>query len=366
MTGEISQEEHDADGIARQISGDNFSSWYRERQAVENIRDGHPYFNGPGAVGPPHKHSPSKLLQCHRKSYYQHTNAPKESSGNADGIFWFGTKFEENIAVPYLQSLVADDPNRVVRNSMWIDVEVTTSAGEVTIRGETDPVFVNRDSEPVLLTEIKTKESVSGLEDPSPHHVAQAHAYMYGLTQKHDRRVTDAVLLYGARKSLEVEAFHITFDPWFWREKVLDWVGTQTEARRNADLPPATPEQDWECSFCDYRERCGKSDSLGENAGANGLVPLVEYPRDRVVEYIESRDRVGLTPTVAWHYPKLAEDYPVHDWECVACGNQRLWDGVGWDGNTDSPPICDSCPHETGGAELRGPLPNEQSLEHEA
>lgn len=174
------------------IDAKSFDDWYREREFAQNIREGRPYFNGPDRIPRPERHSPSQLNQCHRKIYYRQLNAPEEQA-DPQGIFWTGTKFEEELVVPYLESIVGS--GEYVRNSMWVDTTCETNAGEIQIKGATDPVIVNGESEPLLLTESKTKGSVDHLTEPDTHHKAQAHAYMYGLTQKYARRVTDAILI---------------------------------------------------------------------------------------------------------------------------------------------------------------------------
>src|SRR5699024_3068898 len=141
------------------------------------------------------------------------------------------------LVVPYLESLVG--PGEYVRNSMWIDVTCETDAGEIRIKGATDPVIVDDESEPLLLTESKTKGSIDHLTEPDTHHRARTHAYMYGLTQKYDHRITDAMLLYGSRNSLDLRAFHVPFDPWFCSETVLTWAEEHTQYRLDETLPPA-------------------------------------------------------------------------------------------------------------------------------
>jgi CRISPR-associated exonuclease Cas4 len=220
------------------INATSFADWYRERQFARNIREGQPYFNGPDRVPTPERHSPSQLNQCHRKIYYRQLNAPEEQT-DPSGIFWTGTRFEEELVMPYLEAAVGSD--EYVRNSMWIDITCATDAGEIRIKGATDPVVVDPDSEPLLLSESKTKSSVEHLDEPDTHHKAQVHAYMYGLTQKYDRRVTDAVLLYGSRTSLDIRVFHVPFDPWFWRQTVLNWAAEHTQCSFNRNL--ASPRQ---------------------------------------------------------------------------------------------------------------------------
>jgi CRISPR/Cas system-associated exonuclease Cas4 (RecB family) len=323
------------------IGADSFSEWYREREWARNIWEGQPYFNGPSSVPPVEKHTPSSLLQCHRKILYRQENAPAEQA-DPEGIFWTGTRFEEDVVVPYLRDTVVDD-DTYVRNSMWIDCHVDSPAGMIRFRGSADPCIVDRFSEPLLVTEVKTKQSVDGIDSPNRHHRAQVHAYMRGLSEEYDQDVDEAVIIYGGREQLNVRAFREPFDPDFWAE-VVDWAATHTEYRQEEELPPADPEYGWECKYCSYKHRCGQSDEPYADLGARGFLPLfADYPREQVVEYLEAHDDAALTPTLARTYPGLAEAYPVADWTCPRCEQTVAWDHVTWDGDPSSPPLCEEC-----------------------
>jgi CRISPR-associated exonuclease Cas4 len=349
------------------IDAASFADWYQEREFTRNIREGKPYFNGPGRIPTPERHSPSQLNQCHRKIYYRQLNAPEEQP-DPQGIFWTGTKFEEELVVPYLEAIVGAD--EYVRNSMWIDITCETDAGEIRIKGATDPVIVDAESEPLLLTESKTKRSLDHLDEPDRHHLAQTHCYMYGLTQKHDRRVTDALLLYGSRMSLDLRAFHVGFDPWFWRRTVLSWAEDHTQLRLDEELPAADPELPWECNVCSYRHRCGQADdtSFGD-LGAMGFLPRFEdYPREKVREYLNSHDGARLTPTLARRYPDLVDQYGVHDWECRRCsatygfGEFDQEEDLARNEGAADAPLCPDCASENVPIPLRGFAPREHAL----
>jgi len=329
---------------AARIDGEGFAEWYREREWAENIREGKPYFNGPSPVAPPEKHSPSSLLQCHRKIYYRQENAPAERE-EPEGIFWAGTRFEEDVIVPFLADVVHDE-DAYVRNSMWVDFEVETDEGLVWFKGATDPCLVDRQAEPVLPTEVKTKGEVDYLDEPNRHHRAQVHAYMRGLSEKHDREVDEAVVIYGSRKTLNVQTFVVEFDDAFW-EEVVAWAADHTEARKRGELPAAEPEYDWECQFCDYRHRCGQSDEPYHNVGPAGFLPHFDaYPRERVVEYLRAHETARLTPTLARAYPELAEQHTVNSWSCHDCGRCFEWDAVEPPTETTDSPICPRCAEE--------------------
>lgn len=355
----VSSEQSVVQDLLEELTAERFRSWYRERQYRKNIENGTPYFNGGRSVPEPERHSPSQLLQCHRKILYRQHNAPAEQSDPA-GIFWFGSRFEEDIVFPFLERAITG-PDTYVRNSEWVDFTVETDAGELQIKGATDPIIVDHDAIPLLPTEIKTKESVKSLTSPNRHHKAQLHAYMVGLSEKFDLEVTDAVLLYGSRKSLDVEVFHVTFDETFWQSTVLDWTSDHSQYRIDEELPPASPEYDWECKFCDYRERCGKGNTETDGLGPIGLVPLYDgYPRDSLVEYLDAHQAAQLTPTLAQTFPELAEKHDVADWKCESCSQSIQWDAIDWEADSDGAPVCPHCANNGTLATLQGPIPDQQ------
>lgn len=333
-----SVDEPNQERLIKQISANRFASWYYRKKWRENIENGQPYFNGSGKVPKPERHTPSKLLQCHRKITYRQLNAPEEQS-EPQGIFWFGTKFEEELVLPFLQESVTDG-NTFVSNSLWVDYTLDTSAGELRIKGSTDPVIVDTNGIPILPTEIKTKSSVENVDEPNDHHLAQLHAYLVGLNEKYDRDLTRGVLIYGARESLDIIAFDVAFDSDFWDDTVLEWASTHTQYRLNESLPPAEPEYDWECRFCEYQHRCGQGSSDHSDYGPRGFLPkFTAYPRKKVIEYLEARPDESLTPALAREYPDLAEVYEVMDWYCSTCGSSIDWKIV----DNAEEPLCPRC-----------------------
>jgi CRISPR-associated exonuclease Cas4 len=346
--------------LREKLTAEQFHDWYRERQYRKNIEDGTPYFNGAGTIPDLDRHSPSQLLQCHRKILYRQSNTPAEQPA-PDGIFWFGTRFEEDIAFPFLERAVTG-PDTYVRNTEWIDITVDTAAGNLQLKGITDPVIVDADAVPVLPTEIKTKKSVDTLKAPSDHHKAQLHAYMAGLSEKYEINVTDGVILYGSRNTLDVCVFHIEFDKEFWQDTVVAWAGEHTQYRLDDELPPATPEVDWECKFCDYRERCGKASTPYNDTGTTGLLPLYsDYPKENVCEYLDAHPDACLTPTLAHVYPALAEKYDVANWVCKSCDSTIRWDKIEQTPTPSEPPVCPNCADNGTLTTLQGPAPRTQN-----
>lgn len=343
--------------IAKSITGRRFKEWYKEYEFSKNIRSGKHYFNGPSKLKPPGKFSASELLKCHRKIHYKQRNAPEE---NADprGIFYFGNEFETDLAEEFLRE-VATTPETYVRNSMWVSFSIPSEVGDIEVNGSTDQVIVDEHGEPILLTEIKTTASVENKTEPNEHHKAQAHAYMHGLSENWERDVTDAVILYADRNSLDVKTFHINFDEEFWETRVKDWLKTNTWHRTFGFLPPQDPEQDWECNYCAYKHRCGKGDARFEDEDAAGFLPLFEYPRDKVLNHLQAHDDAQLTPTLANKYPGLAEKYGAFDWRCRSCGATYSWTEIQPNRGAE-PPSCPDCVSRDQEGSLSGPAPSDQ------
>lgn len=335
------------------IGGGTFESWYADRQYSQNVEEGKPYFNGPSPPPPSARHSPSSLLQCHRKRYYRDQNAPAEQP-LPEGRFWVGTKLEEDLVLPFLRDHAPTD--RYVRNSMWIDFEVDTGIGPLRFKGVTDPVLVDEESRPVLPTEIKTKESLKHLTEPNEHHVAQLHAYMRGLEKESDDSIREGVLLYLDREQFDVRVFAVSFDESFWTETVLPWAARLTQYRKDDKLPPAEPGFDWECNYCSYRHRCGQADTPYEDYGPRGfLTGFAGYPRGRVEEYFRAHadSSPQLTPALAFQFPTLAERFAVQEWECKNCGTRFDWDEVEATADPSRNPLCPNCASEGSLSELR-------------
>lgn len=86
------------------------------------------------------------------------------------------------------------------------------------------------------------------------------------------------------------------------------------------------------------------------------------YDRQNLVEYLEAHKNrdARLTPTLAHHFPDLAEEYGVYDWSCSACGASFAWDEIDWSGNVDDLPWCPDCADSGTLVTLSGPESDHQ------
>ncbi|WP_135535622.1 CRISPR-associated protein Cas4 [Halostella pelagica] len=347
------------EALRDRVTNRAFNEWYSEQQFQSNILEGKAYFNGPSPSKDPEQHTPSKLLQCHRKATYSRQNAPREGT-QPEGLFWFGTEFEEQVVVPFLQSITT--PDTYVTNSVWTDTELVRDGTSLRVRGATDPAIVTADADPLLVTEIKTTTSLDHLSAPKPHHRAQLHAYLHALNTEHDHDVMSGLIVYGSRETLNIKAFSVDFDPAFW-DDVVTWMDDQTAYEQAGELPPASPERDWECNYCSFKHRCGQADTPYTDIGVDGLLPVFDgYDREKLQQYLDGHaDREArLTPTLAHVYPGLSQEYDVYDWSCAACNTTYAWDEVETADDSSDPPYCPCSADDGDITPLSGPEPHQQ------
>jgi CRISPR/Cas system-associated exonuclease Cas4 (RecB family)/DNA-directed RNA polymerase subunit RPC12/RpoP len=247
---------------------------------------------------------------------------------------------------------------------MWVDYEIETESTSLRIKGSTDPVICSQDGDPILPTEIKTKESLDATNGdelvPAEHHRAQLHAYLYGLNENVSYSLDSGLIIYVDRDQHDLVAKRVRFQPAFWEETIVEWATNQTEYRLDETVPPADPEFDWECAYCPFRKRCGEADNTVADSPALGFVPLTEYPREQVEKALNAEGGAeALTPTLAYQYPELSNKYEISDWRCLACGKTAEWNTTDWSGKTTEPPACPHCAGKNRFAPLRGDTPVE-------
>lgn len=342
--------------IAKKITGEQFEEWYDEKEFADNIKAGQSYFNGPSKFKKPGKFNPSGLLSCHRKSYYKKLNAPKEKEA-PNAIFYIGSLIEEQLVEKFISAEITDEKT-YQQNDIWVSFTIPSDLGDLELKGSTDPVIVDENGSAILPTEIKTTSDTDYLSGAKETHKAQAHAYMIGLSKKYDRMIDRAVLMYiGRNNQFDPVRYILDFDREFWQERVIEWMKTNTYYHTFGQLPPGEPERNWECDYCDFQNRCGKGEDFYGNERPVGFLPLFEYPKSRVEEYLQAHDSAKLTPTLAHQHPDLTEEYGVYEWECEACGSTYKWDEISWTPG-DKPPKCPECRPEN--EYLQGPDPKDQ------
>jgi hypothetical protein len=396
--------------LAENITEQAFEDFHKLKERERNAEEGYGDTRNDVTHMPDASHqSPSKLLSCHRMSWYDAHNTPREDR-LPYGIFKFGHDFEAHFEEFLAEHITGSDLS--VRNVERVEF----SDNGVDISGTTDPVVFDENGNPVALFEVKTTQNtyhVRNRGEANERHRAQAHAYVKGLMEKYDLESPPKIFYaYGGREDLDVFITSETFDATFWNDTVLQWAETDIEYRNGDELPPALEdghEREYQCTYCDYQERCGNYDpdskspesddyveSMDEywwnddietgyqnsavDLPATGFVPAMKYPEDAVVAHIATHGDVELTPTIATQYPELVadgEDPPerfeliygvapqaeVTDWVCDECLQTFDYDAFEWEsGSFDDMPTCPECPDDAD-SKLRGEEPGEVILD---
>lgn len=346
--------------IIDNITADAWDDWYIDHLRQQTVEEGKPWYLSSAPVPDPEKHTPSRILKCHRKIYYQAHNAPEEDD-EPRGIFRFGEYVEREIALPWLITVVRRisaelDRDMYVGNDLDVYYDVDAPDGtNIWISGDTDPVVLDDTGDPVVPTEVKTFSDPHWI--PKETHIAQIYAYIYGMRERYDADVDRGLLLYFHRKKLYLKVFEIEFDDARWDE-ILTWCSEQTEYREKENLPPADPMHDRECKYCSFRHRCGQSNMPHRDVDVDGFIPRHGYPEQRVREHLSARDDAVLTPTIADMYPDLAEQHPVAPWICPACDAEYAWEQLTSKPSPENPPMCPDCASEGRQVEMHGPPPD--------
>jgi hypothetical protein len=171
----------------------------------------------------------------------------------------------------------------------------------------------------------------------------------------------EGIIMYASQKSFDMKFFPIEFDEAFWKSIVLEWATDHTRYRLNEELPPPKPEFGWECDLCNFRNRCGKTEDPHSDAPAKGLLPLREYPKEQLEEYLQSHQDAKLTPSLGVLYPELAEKYGSYSWSCPVCSEKYAICDIDWGIAFSRPPLCPICGSEGRTTPLSGPSPTEQA-----
>lgn len=340
-TAEEQFETNSMSSIRTTLTQQQFADFHQKKERERNAEEGYDDTrNDPAHMAADEDHSPSNILNCHRMSYYKSRNAPREDA-LPFGIFKFGHDFEA-----YVQTFIEDEvapEDSEVRNVEQIDFTVDG----LHFTGSTDPVIFNADGVPTALFEVKSTGSLYHVKDKgvNERHKAQAHAYAKGLARKYNRESPPPIFfIYGDRETLEVAMIEIEFDPEFWEDEVMEWAHTDTEYRRQDELPPTIDDPEstdnhYMCGYCDYAERCGNytpesvsphsdeythpgeideywwNDTIAtsiqnttDKLGPKGFLPLTQYPEATVISQLVTYPETCLTPTLAHQYPALVAE----------------------------------------------------------
>lgn len=193
-------------------------------------------------------HPSSIGTKCFRKLYYFQT-LKTEYDTDTLKIFEVGTVVHDWF-LKFLKWATENKKGiRLIRAEMPINIPIDLGEDELWITGYIDH-FIEVDGERLII-EVKSTKSLTYINEPSEHHVAQATLYMKG------SRTKKALIIYVEKPTFQLKIFEIAFDKILYH-KVVKKMAETFNFIKTKNLPPKT--ESWECKkYCIFKEHCDKN-----------------------------------------------------------------------------------------------------------
>jgi len=185
------------------------------------------------------------LIYCPRKAYYDLT-APQHYDDEQILRYSLGLAWQDRLTLP--------NPNRSFHvNGIWFtpDGYVESEEGIIPIEAK--------------LTGAKTKPP-----EEMPHMLEQLKGYCALLGSKHGILVVLHVRGNYRDRKIELKTYRVEFDEEELERTVEELVRRKEELERclrENELPPASPQYDWECTNCYYAELCRATEKIKNHEG---------------------------------------------------------------------------------------------------
>lgn len=196
------------------------------------------------------RYYPSEIGRCIRKVWYTY-KYPTEIEPELRRIFELGNMLHDFIVeviksekTPEVELLQAEMPFKVPYEDFLIS-------------GRVDDLMLLKAGRKKILVEVKSSKSIKRIKGPMPHHKIQLQFYMYAT------RVHNGMLLYIDKSTLETKSFVVKFSP-KQAKQILNKFRALHKHLSNGSLPVAEAkkrkETKWMCSYCEYKDKCDKSE----------------------------------------------------------------------------------------------------------
>ena len=193
---------------------------------------------------------PSQIWQCLRRQYFARLS-PMPLPPDSLKTMALGTIIHEFIA-----DVLKKEESIKVMSEVPIRIPHPTRH-DIVISGRADDVIVISVGKARYVVEVKTVESLESKRNflPKKEHVAQLNLYLKAYPN------AKGILLYVDRSNFDMEEFEINFDPKLFDETIKR-VEILHEYLTKKEVPPPeakeNPEMQWQCSYCEYRNKCDR------------------------------------------------------------------------------------------------------------
>lgn len=205
------------------------------------------------------------MWQCYRKGFYKATRDVDPDLPL--GLFKMAEHAEQEI----YEALCEEYGSHFVLNSIPVKREVPTEYSPLSIVGQTDPVIIGYNLEPIRLYEVKSSESYStrhgdsGSARNTHKHQSSFYAGELGIDEVLIPRPARSNLLEMPEPDFSIPPADIAE----LHQETIDYFKALHAFVEEGDLPPPEPFGDKECEWCDFKHICRREDD-----GEDGWVKI--------------------------------------------------------------------------------------------
>jgi len=187
----------------------------------------------------------TELTGCLRKAYYNIKDPLEITDTNAIINMVVGKMYHETIQQALVKYLGAKETEVLAEFALEKPVN-----GWV-IRGRPD-IYIPSWS---MVIELKTVKSLYYIEHPQEHHTQQIAWYMDMLKAKHGRIVYIQKFSKRDGTSMDMKCFSVLSSA--PKARIINTAAEKLSEHLNNDtVPSKCPIADWECKYCQYKDRC--------------------------------------------------------------------------------------------------------------
>jgi len=197
------------------------------------------------------RYYPSEIGGCLRKIWYSY-KYPQQIEPELLKIFEVG-----NMLHGFVVEVMKSEKNKDIE-LLQSEFPLKINAADFTVSGRVDDLVLVKASGKTIVVEVKSTKSIEFVKEASEQHVMQLQLYM------HATGIHNGIVLYIDKNNLQSKQFSIEYD-----EKMVEGIMERfkqlhqllTTGLLPIDEAKKSLEKQWMCRYCEYSEKCGKSES---------------------------------------------------------------------------------------------------------
>lgn len=197
------------------------------------------------------RYYPSEIGGCLRKVWYSY-KYPQQIEPELLKIFEVG-----NMLHGFVVEVMRSEKNKDVE-LLQSEFPLKINAEDFVVSGRVDDLVLVKASGKTIVVEVKSTKSIEFVKDAAEPHVMQLQLYM------HATGIHNGIVLYIDKNNLQSKQFSVEYDK-NQVEGIMERFKQLHQLLITGLLPvdeaKKSLEKQWMCRYCEYSEKCGKSES---------------------------------------------------------------------------------------------------------